>query len=167
MSNTCVLSDADSLVQTEAERRRRKAGVRQSIENGLGSCMYVYMFVCMGFANTWRFNPRPCTPIFIRWMGRGGRCFPPSRFGTKGRRSQRKKNSGLLSTSTRDWWRVFGPRVIFDPVVRDPRPNFRKIDNFSNLYQHISKTVSRSDLQLSPACSPLHRCSNGKIIGQE
>ena len=33
------------LIQTEAERRRREAGVQQSIENGLGSCMYVYMFV--------------------------------------------------------------------------------------------------------------------------
>ena len=44
------------LIQTEAERRRREAGVQQSIENGLGSCMYVYMFVCMGFANIWRFK---------------------------------------------------------------------------------------------------------------
>ena len=32
-------------IQTEAERRRREAGVKQSIENALGSCLY--MFVCM------------------------------------------------------------------------------------------------------------------------
>ena len=29
------------LVQTEAERRRREAGVKQSMEIRLGSCMYV------------------------------------------------------------------------------------------------------------------------------
>ena len=28
--------------QTEAERRRREAGVQQSMENGLGSCLYVW-----------------------------------------------------------------------------------------------------------------------------
>ena len=51
-SNTSFLF----FIQTEAERRRREAGVQQSIENGLGSCMYVYMFVCMGFANIWGFR---------------------------------------------------------------------------------------------------------------
>ena len=34
-------------IQTEAERRRREAGVQQSTENGLGSCMYVCMYVCI------------------------------------------------------------------------------------------------------------------------
>ena len=29
------------LIQTEAERRRREAGVKQSMEIRLGSCMYV------------------------------------------------------------------------------------------------------------------------------
>ena len=33
--------------QTEAERRRREAGVQQSIETGLGSCTYVCIYVCM------------------------------------------------------------------------------------------------------------------------
>ena len=41
---------------------------------------------------------------------------------------------GLLSTGTRDWWCVFGPRLIFDPVMRGQRSNFRKIDNFSTLH---------------------------------
>ena len=45
-----------SIFQTEAERRRREAGVHQSIENGLGSCMYVYTYVCMVLANIWRFK---------------------------------------------------------------------------------------------------------------
>ena len=34
------------LIQTEVERRRREAGVKQSMEIRLGSCMYVCMYVC-------------------------------------------------------------------------------------------------------------------------
>ena len=37
------------IVQTEAERRRREAGVKQSMEIRLRSCMYVCMWVCMVF----------------------------------------------------------------------------------------------------------------------
>ena len=32
-------------IQTEAERRRREAGVKQSMEIRLGSCMYLCMWV--------------------------------------------------------------------------------------------------------------------------
>ena len=36
------------LIQTEAERRRREAGVQQAMENGLKSCLYVHCtYVCM------------------------------------------------------------------------------------------------------------------------
>ena len=34
-------------IQTETERRRREAGVKQSMEIRLGSCMYVCMYVRM------------------------------------------------------------------------------------------------------------------------
>ena len=34
------------LIQTEAERRRREAGVKQSMEIRLGSCMYVGGYMC-------------------------------------------------------------------------------------------------------------------------
>ena len=34
------------LIPTEAERRRCEAGVQQTIENGLRSCVYVCMYVC-------------------------------------------------------------------------------------------------------------------------
>ena len=34
------------MIQTEAERRRCEAGVQQSIENGLGSCMFICLYVC-------------------------------------------------------------------------------------------------------------------------
>ena len=35
------------IIQTEAERRRREAGVQQAMENGLRSCLFVCMYVCM------------------------------------------------------------------------------------------------------------------------
>ena len=35
------------MFQTEAERRRREAGVKQSMEIRLRSCMYVGMYLCM------------------------------------------------------------------------------------------------------------------------
>ena len=63
------------------------------------------------------------------------------------------ENSGLLSTSIRDWSWVFDPRSIFDPVLKGQGSNFRKIDNFSTLHAYISKTKNRSDLKHSPACS--------------
>ena len=34
------------LIQTEAERRRREAGFKQSMEIRLGSCMYVGGWIC-------------------------------------------------------------------------------------------------------------------------
>ena len=40
MENNCI-------VQTEAERRRREAGVKQSMEIRLGSCMWVGGWVGM------------------------------------------------------------------------------------------------------------------------
>ena len=35
------------VIQTDAERRRREAGVQQWMENGLGSCMYICVYVYM------------------------------------------------------------------------------------------------------------------------
>ena len=34
----------ERLVQTEAERRRREAGAQQSMENGLGSCLFICLY---------------------------------------------------------------------------------------------------------------------------
>ena len=36
-----------TIFQTEAERRNREPGVKQSMEILLRSCMYVYMYICM------------------------------------------------------------------------------------------------------------------------
>ena len=38
----CSCCEINRLVQTEAERRRREVGVKQSMEIRLRSCMYVY-----------------------------------------------------------------------------------------------------------------------------
>ena len=37
------------IFQTEAERRRRETGVKQSMQIRVGSCTYVCMFVCKVF----------------------------------------------------------------------------------------------------------------------
>ena len=50
----------------------------------------------------------------------------------------------------------FDPRSIFDPVMRGQNANFRKIDNYSTLHEYTSKTIRRSDIKLSPACSPFN-----------
>ena len=39
----CRRAPEEGMVQTEVERRRREAGVKQSMEIRLGSCMYVCM----------------------------------------------------------------------------------------------------------------------------
>ena len=53
------------LIQTEAERRRREAGVKQSMKIRLGSCMYVGgwvgMHVCMVFGIISRTKARSAT----------------------------------------------------------------------------------------------------------
>ena len=53
------------LIQTEAERRRREAGVKQSMEIRVRSCMYVCMWVggwvCMVFGIISRTKARSAT----------------------------------------------------------------------------------------------------------
>ena len=52
---------ARTLIQTEAERRRREAGVKQSMEIRVRSCMYVCMWVCMVFGIISRTKARSAT----------------------------------------------------------------------------------------------------------
>ena len=44
-----MIRDFKQLIQTEAERRRREAGVKQSMEIPLRSCGWVGGYVCMVF----------------------------------------------------------------------------------------------------------------------
>ena len=47
-------------------------------------------------------------------------------------------------------------RSIFDPVMAGQRSNFRKFYDFSTLRVYISKTIYRSGMGPSPACSPFN-----------
>ena len=51
---------------------------------------------------------------------------------------------------------IFYPRSKFNPVLGGQRSDFREVCNFSTLLQYISKTINRSDIKLSPACSPFN-----------
>ena len=44
--------------------------------------------------------------------------------------------------------------------MRGQRSNFSEIDTFSNILDAISKTINRSDIELSPACSPFNSEEN-------
>ena len=60
------------IIQTEAERRRREAGGKQSMEIQLRSCMYVCMYVCMVFGIISRTKVRSAT-------NEVSECRPPER----------------------------------------------------------------------------------------
>ena len=45
-------------------------------------------------------------------------------------------------------------------LVKAQRSNFRKFHDFSTLRVHISKTIYRSGMKLSPACSPFQSAQN-------
>ena len=55
---------------------------------------------------------------------------------------------------------IFGPRSIFDPVMAGQRSNFRKFHDFSTSRVRISKTIDRSGMRSSPACSPFNYAQN-------
>ena len=59
---------SNTFVQTEAELRRREAGVKQLIENGLGSCMYsVFQKKCHDFNR--RPFPQLLPETIVLWTG--------------------------------------------------------------------------------------------------
>ena len=55
---------------------------------------------------------------------------------------------------------IFGPNSLFDPVTAGQRSNFRKLYDFSTLRIHISKTIYRSGMKPSLACSPFNSVQN-------
>ena len=50
--------------------------------------------------------------------------------------------------------------VLFDPVMAGQRSHFRKFYDFSTSRVHISKTIYRSGMGPSPACSPFNSAQN-------
>ena len=51
---------------------------------------------------------------------------------------------------------VFNPRSTFDLVKSGQRSNFRENRHFWDLHAHSGKSMCRSDLKPSPACSPFN-----------
>ena len=96
-----------------------------------------------------------CFATFAGVGGGGvGATPPPWRFQTKRRWASRKRpaDCSLLAIGGI----IFGPRSIFDPVMAGQRSNFRKFHDFSNSRVDGIKTIYRSGMKPSPACSPFN-----------
>ena len=89
-----------------------------------------------------------------------GWCDPPWRFQTKRRRASRKRPADCSRRVLAIGCIIFGLRSIFDPVMAGQRSNFRNFYDFSTLRVHISKTIYRSGMGPSPACSPFNSAQN-------
>ena len=105
------------------------------------------------------FNPRPFSVFrhLRQWRGGGGvGTTPPWRSAHDGRRASQKKP---VDASRRDLaiaYIVFNPRSTFDLVKSGQRSNFRENRHFLDLHAHSGKSMCRSDLKPSPACSPFN-----------
>ena len=87
----------------------------------------------------------------------GGWCDPPPwRFQTKRRRASRKRPADCSRRVLAIGGIIFGPRSIFDPVMAGQRSNFRKFHDFSTSRVDGIKTIYRSGMKPSPACSPFN-----------
>ena len=107
-------------------------------------------------------NPRPDT-VFRHLRsdrGGGGLVRPPWLFQTKRRRASRKRPADCSRRLLAIGGIIFGPRSIFDQLMAGQRSNFRKFYDFSNLRVHISKTIYRSGMKPSPACSSFNSLQN-------
>ena len=97
-----------------------------------------------------------CFATFAGVGGGGGWCDPPWRFQTKRRKASRKRPSDCARRVLAIGGIIFGPRSIFDPVMAGQRSNFRKFRDFSNSRVDSIKTIYRSGMKPSPACSPFN-----------
>ena len=108
------------------------------------------------------FNPRPDT-VFRHLLpdGGGGRgCDPSWLFQTKHRRASPKRPANFYRRVLTIGDIVFGSRSIFDPVMAGRRSYFPKLYDFSTLRVNISKSIHRSSMKSSPACSPFNSAQN-------
>ena len=101
-----------------------------------------------------------CFATFGRTGGGGVGATPPWRFQMKRRRASRKRPADCSRRVLAIGCIIFGPRSIFDPVMAGQRSNFRKFYDFSTSRVHISKTIYRSGMGPSPACSPFNSAQN-------
>ena len=89
-------------------------------------------------------------------VGGGVGATPPWRFQTKRRRASRKRPADCSRRVLAIGGIIFGPRSIFDPVMAGQRSNFRKFHDFSTSRVDGIKTIYRSGMKPSPACSPFN-----------
>ena len=98
---------------------------------------------------------KPCFATFAG-VGGGVGATPPWRFQTKRRRASRKRPVDCSRRVLAIGDIIFGPRSIFDPVMAGQRSNFRKFHDFSTSRADGIKTIYRSGMKPSPACSPFN-----------
>ena len=90
-------------------------------------------------------------------VGGGGLVRPaPWRFQTKRRRPSRKRPADCSRRVLAIGGIIFGPRSIFDPAMAGQRSNFRKFHDFSTSRVDGIKTIYRSGMKPSSACSPFN-----------
>ena len=103
---------------------------------------------------------KPCFATFAGVGGGGLVRPPPWRFQTKRRRASRKRPTDCSRRVLAIGGNIFGPRSIFDPVMAGQRSNFCKFHDFSTSRVDGIKTIYRSGMKPSPACSPFNSASN-------
>ena len=103
---------------------------------------------------------KPCFATFAGVGGGGLVTTPPWRFQTKRCRASRKRPADCSRRVLAIGGIIFGPRSIFDTVMAGQRSNFRKFHDFSTSRVDGSKTIYRSGMKPSPACSPFNSALN-------
>ena len=102
-------------------------------------------------------NEKQMCQYFQKHPVGGGWCDPPPwRFQTKRRRALQKRPADCSRRVLAIGGIMFGPRSIFDPVMAGQRSNFRKFHDFSTSRVDGIKTICRSVMKPSPACSPFN-----------
>ena len=102
---------------------------------------------------------KPCFATFAG-VGGGGVRPPLWRFQTKRRRASRKRPEDCSRRVLAIGGIIFGPRSIFDPAMAGQMSNFRKFHDFSTSRVDGIKTIYRSGMKPSPACSPFNYAQN-------
>ena len=96
-------------------------------------------------------------PCFATFAGVGGGLVqPPLAFPNERRGASRKRAADCARRVLAIGGIIVGPRSIFDPVMAGQRSNFRKFHDFSTSRVDGIKTIYRSGMKPSPACSPFN-----------
>ena len=142
----CLLTSRQTEMQTHI--KNEVAAWKFLLYNFL-TFIVVYIFVCLTLARKRR---------FATFAGVGGGLVrpPPWCFQTKRRRASRKRPADCSRRVLAIGGIIFGPRSIFDPVMAGQRSNFRKFHDFSTSRVDGIKTIYRSGMKHSPACSPFN-----------